>query len=89
MKNKNKIISIIVIAVFAILHSCFDNSSKYKVKQATIAPLIDGNIDKIWQSAVVDTIYKSIIGAEKRKDNNDFSIRFRSLWDKSGIYFLF
>jgi len=86
---KKKIVSITFIAAFFIMHSCYDSGSKYKVKEATLPPVIDGNIDQIWQSAVVDSVYKSIIGAEKRKDNNDFSIRFRSLWDKSGIYFLF
>lgn len=79
---------------FSIILVTFSNCSKnsapayyaYEVKQA---PIVDGIIDEIWNKAKIDTIKGSIIGDENKKDDNDFTVRFRCLWDYSNLYFLF
>lgn len=82
---------LILIAIFVIItfQNCSDYTPKYNAIEVKQAPIIDGNIDEIWNKTKIDTINKSIIGYKSRKDDKDFTVNFRSLWDSTSIYFLF
>lgn len=78
-----------LLIIISLITECYDKTPKYNAIETTQAPVIDGNIDEIWNSTKIDTIKKSIVGVDNKKDDNDFTVRYRCLWDYSDIFFLF
>jgi hypothetical protein len=87
MITKN-MLSILVVIIVIFTH-CTNYTPIYIATGINNPPVIDGQIDEIWNKAKNEAIDKSIVGVANRKDDRDFKVIFRSLWDYSNLYFLF
>ena len=65
--------------------SAADENSKADIKKATVAPVIDGKIDKIWSYA--PEIKPTQSGDSPTEGLKDKSY-FKMLWDDKGFYVL-
>lgn len=57
-----------------------------EAKQTQVAPAIDGVMDSLWQTATWQPLNHHILGAMPSAE--DFSGRFKVMWDKNKIYLL-
>jgi hypothetical protein len=87
IKNLLKLIKLLFIII--VLANCKSSTPTYEVTEVKAHPVIDGQIDDVWNKAKIEIINKSIIGSINRKDERDFNVNFRSLWDNTNLYFLF
>ena len=74
---------IISLSYFLILTT----ASAITVPKAKVAPIIDGNsIDSVWQQGEWHSLSELIVGTQPSKE--DFSGRFKMLWDEQKLYLL-
>lgn len=53
---------------------------------ASVAPVIDGNIEEIWSSLESNSVQNVTVGAVD--SDTDLSSTFRTLWDEDNLYLL-
>ncbi len=64
-------------------------SNNYNAPKASQAPTIDGNIDSVWNTAPWQALDVLWLGAQVNyPTSQDFSGRFKLLWDESQLYLL-
>jgi hypothetical protein len=56
------------------------------IKKTSVAPVIDGNIDKIWESVPSNELNNIILG--NRTSASDISASFKATWDDENLYLL-
>ena len=77
------------LSIFVLLSSLSFNiyaSQTLEAKKAAVAPVVDGVIDDVWNTAEWHGLDHHILGAVPSKD--DFSGRFKILWDHNKLYLL-
>jgi hypothetical protein len=60
-------------------------NSQVQIPKAATAPVIDGNMDAVWDNAFIDST-RCVVGGEGQPDRSNFSGEFRLLWDDNGFY---
>lgn len=73
------LISIFALSVFTI------QAADYEIKKAGVAPVIDGELDAIWD--LVDWIPLDYAIDGEMPTADDASVKFKVLWDKASLYF--
>ncbi|HEY7774421.1 MAG TPA: sugar-binding protein [Marinagarivorans sp.] len=61
-------------------------------KRATVAPVIDGEVDEVWEIAewvLLDKAWTGFEGLTEPSSEEDFSGRYKALWDEDYLYLLF
>ena len=61
----------------------------YDAPHATTAPVIDGNVDAIWERAAWAPINVFWLGTQSNPTAADFSGRYKALWDEDYLYILY
>ena len=74
-----------LVSASALSASAADKTSKADIKKATVAPVIDGKIDKIWSYAPE---IKPTQSGDKPTDGLKDKSYFKMLWDDKGFYVL-
>ena len=74
------------ILVLSSLPVLINTSYALDAKHTDVAPKIDGVMDTLWQTAPWQPIDQHILGEMPSKE--DFSGRFKVIWDKNKIYLL-
>lgn len=74
-----------LVSASALSASAADETSKADIKKATVAPVIDGKIDKIWSYAPE---IKPTQSGDKPTDGLKDKSYFKMLWDDKGFYVL-
>lgn len=59
----------------------------YKIYKASLEPMIDGEMDEIWQDQNITAISATKTIVQSVSNPNDLSGNIRFLWDNSNIYF--
>jgi hypothetical protein len=60
--------------------------AQIQIPKTNIAPVIDGDMDMIWQYAAVDSMKKKRASDQPIISNEDFSGEFRMLWNENNVY---
>ena len=61
-------------------------------KSVDVAPVIDGQVDAVWELAQWDTLNEAWVGFEDLSEpssEEDFTGRYKALWDEDYLYLLF
>jgi hypothetical protein len=56
------------------------------IKKASVAPVIDGEMDAIWEGAELQDEF-NVVGEDIREDTYDMEPSFRAMWDNTYLYF--
>jgi hypothetical protein len=62
------------------------NAQDLVIKKATVAPVIDAEMDAIWEGVEVQDEF-NVVGEDNREDFYDMEPSFRVMWDDSYLYF--
>lgn len=68
--------------------SVFDRNS-YSARRAATAPVIDGTADAVWDIASWSPIDVFWLGTQPNPSAQDYSGRYKALWDEDYLYLLF
>jgi hypothetical protein len=61
----------------------------YTARKASAAPVIDGSVDAVWSSATWAPIDVFWLGTQPNPSAQDYSGRYKALWDENYLYLLF
>lgn len=61
----------------------------YNAPRATTAPVIDGNADVVWERTAWAPIDVFWLGTQSNPSAQDYSGRYKALWDEDYLYLLF
>jgi hypothetical protein len=78
-----KLFTLISICMMALLAS---HAQDLVVKKATVAPVIDAEMDAIWEGAEIQDEF-NVVGEDNREDMYDLEPSFRVMWDDFYLYF--
>lgn len=81
--------SALVIPSSSSASSTSSNRNHYDAHRATTAPVIDGIADAVWNSAVWAPIDVFWLGTQPNPNAQDYSGRYKALWDEDYLYLLF
>lgn len=65
-----------------------DKNNRYEAPHAKVAPVIDGKVDSSWSKAPWDSIPYNYLTGTAAPTSDDFSGRYKVLWDSSKVYLL-
>jgi hypothetical protein len=63
--------------------------NRYTAHKASIAPVIDGVADSVWNAAAWAPIDVFWLGTQPNPSAQDYSGRYKALWDENYLYLLF
>jgi hypothetical protein len=69
--------------------STSSNRNHYDAHRATVTPVIDGVADAVWASAAWAPIDVFWLGTQSNPSAQDYSGRYKALWDENYLYLLF
>lgn len=69
--------------------SASSNRNHYDARRATSAPVIDGVVDPVWELAAWAPIDVFWLGTQPNPSAQDYSGRYKALWDQDFLYLLF
>ncbi len=61
----------------------------YDAPRATIAPVIDGSVDAVWERAAWAPINVYWLGTQPNPSAADYTGRYKALWDEDYLYLLY
>lgn len=61
----------------------------YNAPRATIAPVIDGSVDAVWERAAWAPINVYWLGTQPNPSAADYTGRYKALWDEDYLYLLY
>lgn len=61
----------------------------YNAPRATSTPVIDGSVDAVWERAAWASIDVFWLGTQSNPSAQDYSGRYKALWDEDYLYLLF
>lgn len=83
----NSLLSFLIIVTLSLFCSSKGNSqSVLQIKNTTSVPIIDGNIDALWNNYNAENIENILAG--NAVPNSDFSAWFKATWDQDNLYIL-
>ena len=80
------IVSICLISIMFICSTIFAQDVEIVIKKASVAPVIDGEMDAIWEGAEIQDEF-NVVGEDNREDFFDMEPSFRVMWDDNNLYF--
>jgi hypothetical protein len=79
-------VGVCILSTLLVLGTVIAQDYELLIKRASVAPVIDGEMDAIWEGVEIQDEF-NVVGEDNRLDFYDMEPSFRVLWDDTYLYY--